>query len=444
MRSLMPHQQSAFDWAKNRNHAALFLGMRLGKTLTAIRLAKNGTHRLVVCPLSVCRTWGDELNQENEQYHILTGSLKKRLNDLMNSPQDCWIITNYEGLITRNQRTPSGKPKAVPSAIATFHWDWVIVDESTRIRCPKSQITKVMCQVFKDTPHKIILSGIPTPENDTDIVTQMIFTYGEFMGCKSYWEWRHRYMINFGFNWAIKARYIKDVEKAVQALSFAVTRKEVGLGGEKVYQTRYIPVPPSVMKQHQMVKTDLMTENRMTKSVLVGLLWMQQLATGIYEGHTHNAKINELNELVTGELAKEPLLVWCRYSAEIAQIKEHLKVPYTYIDGACSLSERWAAINQLKTGQVSVLILQARCAQFGLDLSHARTAIYYGHYWDGEIRAQSEERMVHPLKKDPLLFIDLVGKDTIEEQIVKVSRQKNVTSESFLSELTKATFGVSN
>ena len=85
--------------------------------------------------------------------------------------------------------------------------------------------------------------------------------------------------------------------------------------------------------------------------------------------------------------------------------------------------------------RLQIICAQGRCGQYGLDWSVADTAIYYSNWYDGEIRQQSEDRIVHPKKKEPLLYIDLVAEDSIDEEVVAILKRKKLNAREFAVEL---------
>jgi SNF2 family DNA or RNA helicase len=87
-----------------------------------------------------------------------------------------------------------------------------------------------------------------------------------------------------------------------------------------------------------------------------------------------------------------------------------------------------------------ILLVQMKCGKFGLDLSAASTAIYYSNGFSLEDRLQSEDRIVSPTKKDPLLFIDLLTQGTVDESILRTLKKKNITSRSFMEKLMEDLF----
>src|SRR6476620_8990239 len=148
--TLFPHQEQALRYAQQRDHIALFMEMRLGKSVVAIRWAQpfHG-RRLVVAPLSTLKGWEQELRDEGETDVVwLTGISARARASLVTTAAHRWHLINYEALRSWHD---------APS----IRWSCLIVDESTRIRNPKALITKMLTRKFFDVPHRAILTGLP-------------------------------------------------------------------------------------------------------------------------------------------------------------------------------------------------------------------------------------------------------------------------------------------
>ena len=445
-RKLMPHQRDALQKTASRPGAAFFMEMRLGKTLAAIRWAMQFELEsyLVVCPLSVIHSWKKELAAEGLSCVALTGDKneKQGLLERHKNP-DGWYITNYEALIETGHKTRSGKPKVVSSFILNYSWECAILDESTRIKNPKSLTTKNCMDKLYQIPFKAVLSGLPNPEGPEDFVTQMIFTFGTFMGCEDFWQWRARHMQQYGPSWVVKRKAIGQVRAEVQERAFVLTRQDAGMGSKKVYEQRRVKLPQKCYKAIEQLREHYELPGRMTKDLLVTLTWEQQIAGGCYSTKevadlTHNAKVNELIYLIQGELKNEPLLIWCRFTAEISLVKETLTkkgVRVEAITGDTAPDDRASSVERFQSGGFKILIMQTRCMQMGIDLSTASTAIYYSNYFDYEVRAQSEDRVIHPRKHEPVLLVDLVAEGTIDEDVVSALISKRMDSRVFLRRL---------
>jgi SNF2 family DNA or RNA helicase len=82
-----------------------------------------------------------------------------------------------------------------------------------------------------------------------------------------------------------------------------------------------------------------------------------------------------------------------------------------------------------------VLLMQIKVAKFGIDLSAADTMIRYSMTYSYEDVSQSEDRIVHPLKKSPLHYVDLVARNTVDEDLIEVIQDKKIDAKLFMSKL---------
>lgn len=442
LRKLMPHQLQALRWAMPRKTLALFMEMRLGKTAVAIRWvkhtapARNEYRVLVVGPLTVLPAWEDELLKEGvpaDRAVYLTGDKKKRTAPLIDFDWG-WYLTNYEAL--RSSPVMLRAP-----------WTHIILDESTRIRNPKAQITKLLTNNnFLNKPCRAILSGFPAPEGMLDYFCQMRFLEDEFMGKRNYYEFRQRYFRQYGYDWWCPPKNRKQILEAIRSKAFVLTRKEAKLGSKKIYETRTIEPTPLQKKLTEKIKKEFAygeQKEQETKWNVSKLQWLGRVAGGFDpEGNLiGEGKVKEILTLLQGELKREKVVIWFRYTKEIHSVVHFLRrnrILAEPITGEFSPEERRKTVKKFQTSKsLRVICVQGKCAPYGLDFSAASTAIYYSNWYDGEIRVQSEDRIVHPKKKEPVLYIDLVTKGSTDVHAVRLLKKKKLSSKMFLHQLQK-------
>jgi SNF2 family DNA or RNA helicase len=69
----------------------------------------------------------------------------------------------------------------------------------------------------------------------------------------------------------------------------------------------------------------------------------------------------------------------------------------------------------------------------GLTLTAANTAIYFSNSFSLEERLQSEDRCHRIGTKEPVVYIDLVAADTVDERIAAALQSKAATAEEILA-----------
>lgn len=434
-KSLFPYQKEALTYAQTRSRIALFMEMRLGKTLVCIRWLENKTGPfLIVAPVEALSGWENELRGERvtpSDITVLYGTKKQRLDKLADSNSQSWCLINYEGL------------RVIDKAIHAVSWGAVVLDESTRIRNPKARTTKYCLSAFSNVRHKAILTGLPDPEGPIDYYCQMSFLNGGFLGCHNYWIFRHKFFKtdSRGWNWEPKAGSIDRIKRDVHGSSFLLSRDKANIGSKKLYQKRVVDMTPGQIKLYNQVKNQFAYEEQETKWVITQVLWMARIAGGFNADGTElisKKKMNELIRLLREDLKKEQVVVWFRFNRELhaaCEVMSRLKIPFEFITGSVDKSLRPSIIQRFQSGVFRVLAMQVKCGRFGLDCSAADTAIYYSNPYDGEDRAQTEDRIVHPQKEKPLLLIDLVSRNSIDEDVIRILKDKRQSSKQFMRAL---------
>jgi SNF2 family DNA or RNA helicase len=115
---LWTHQHEAISFAAARPAALWDMGMGTGKSRCAIELAKRtGAKRmLVLCPLSVCSAWSDQLSKFGSdlvEINLRRGSVKDKhkrakmaLARAAALDQPCVVVVNYESARNETAREP--------------------------------------------------------------------------------------------------------------------------------------------------------------------------------------------------------------------------------------------------------------------------------------------------------------------------------------------------
>lgn len=438
--------------------------MRLGKTRVSIAWANaHGCRRnLVVCPVTVIGSWQDELKIVGEPAPYIMRDPER----LHASAQYKWNLTNFEFV------------RLHPN-ISTMDWDAVIVDESTRIKDPKSQVGRALIggtakRKVRGTeeyervafpgchaPHRAILSGLPAPEGPLNYFCQFQFLHGGMLNCRGYYMFRDHFFAPGPMGWdyepTSRGRFM--IKQYLHENAFVLSRKQAGLKNHKVYETRRVELPPALRRAYNKVEKEYIAEYEGrhlgdTQWAMVASTWLARMAGGflpvqptvdLNEDITDSpgefvsdAKVKELVALVMTELKDQQIIVWYRFNAEIEESISALRkvgIDAAAIMGVTPYATRDQFRRMFAKGEIRIILCQIKCARYGIDLSAADTAIYFSNSYALEERAQSEDRIVHPLKTTPLLYIDLVAANTVDEAVVETLREKHADARYFLSKL---------
>lgn len=437
MTQLRPYQLDGIDYLKKNKKAFLAWEMRLGKTLTVLRTFNSLPGiKLVVCPKPVIEVWCEAMKDEKIwDYTAFSSSWRENILTFLHSQHipAKWLIANFEAV----QRLPKEILETV---------DTIIVDESVRLKSPNAKTTKFFLDNFKETKRKVLLSGNPNPNSDLDLFTQMQFLHGSWMNCDNYWQFRQKFFKSDLMGWQFWARTSskETIKIEFQKSAFILKRKAVGLDCEKIYEKRYVDMPKHLKKEYKRMEKEFVAtlpksgEELETNQILAQLSYLQQMAGGhLLKEKFSDFKVKELVNLLEGELKGEQVVVWCRFRWEIEQISKALmkKVPMDFINGSVPIPDRKEINKEFKEGRLKVLVMQIQTGRYGLNLSSADTAIYFSNTFSSDDRTQSEDRILDVKKKQPLLYVDLITRDSVDEHIHKVLKRKKKNSD-FVMEVT--------
>ncbi len=448
-RPLMEHQQDALEYCLSRQNIALLMEMRLGKTLVAIRWAKELEKRgepmgnvLVVAPVTVLRSWRNELVLEDEHAVMVNGlnAAKRRqaFLDAFNIEHRTWVLANYELLLSDDY-------------LLTAPFDLVILDESTRIKNPKAKTTMRVTKAWRTVPHRAILTGMAAPESELDFFCQFKFLHGSFMGCHSFWEYRAKFFQEsddyWKRGWVPRENSSTVIKRTVHMKAFVRRRTELNIGSRKIFSTRYVDMSPEQHRFHKDIfkRYEFDTkegDKKETDYAIVRGTWLARVAGGFTPDGQQigEGKQKELLSLLHGELSGQGVVVWFRFNDELFAVRDILEKEYFgkvgVITGDTPTEQREIARKMFNEGTgTRVLLCQVMCAKYGIDCSGADTAVYYSNAYSCEARIQSEDRIVHPMKKRPLLYIDLVANGSLDEDVVPKLQDKTYNARWLMSRL---------
>ena len=445
-----PAQVRGMQYAFSKARIALFMEMRLGKSMVVIRWARQHecARVLVITPNDTVYDWRNELILEGvapRDIYVLEGSGIEKL-WTAEEVDTGWVIVNYEAI--RSVKRKNKKTQMDTGVgILKLPWDAIILDESTAIRNPRAATTKTLLRHTGHIPYRALMSGLPNPHSELDYFCQMLFLHGDFMGFHNYWAFRERlYTPDVrGWDWRPKKDTTERVRTAVHQSAFILSRKDAGVGKRVRTARRYVTMTPSQKRLYQGVEKNFEAGNLETLWAPTRELWLARLAGGFHPDRAEHpeminpGKVHIIQHLLDNDLRNDQVVIWFRFNAELDAVAEALKrdgVTYRCIkggQGADGKRQNQQFKEEFQRGEAQVILMQAMMGKFGWNLSCSSTAIYYSNVYDWEIRAQTQDRILDVRKHDPLLLIDLVTRGTVDEDVVDVLQDRKVTSQLFNS-----------
>ncbi|HQX48537.1 MAG TPA: SNF2-related protein [Planctomycetaceae bacterium] len=444
---LRDYQKDGLSWLHFLNDfrlgGCLADDMGLGKTIQVLsllearrtrRLKSGETRRpsLVVVPKSLIFNWSNEATRFTPKLKIVnyTG-LQRRDHDLA----DVDIILTTYGTLRKD----------IVDLQAT-QFDYIVLDEAQAIKNSGSQAAKA-CRLLK-ADHRLAMTGTPVENHLGELWSLFEFLNPGMLGASSAFQ----KLTAASNNEDDKAAALNTLSKALRPFMLRRTKQQVltELPG-KTEQTLYCEMPPKQRKLYNELRdyyrvqlSSKIKELGLKRSkihVLEALLRLRQAAChqGLIDSKRQNedsAKLDTLLEQLT-QIAEDghKALVFSQFTSLLAIVKKKLDkvgIRYEYLDGKSN--KRQEIVSRFQTDEKCPLFLiSLKAGGHGLNLTAADYVFILDPWWNPAVEAQAVDR-AHRIGQDRHVFAyRLICKDTVEERILEMQKDKQQLAESIIS-----------
>tara|TARA_Y100000289_G_scaffold44610_1_gene44535 strand:+ start:333 stop:1769 length:1437 start_codon:yes stop_codon:yes gene_type:complete len=466
------HQKDALKKCWNKEAFAIFAEMGTGKTKIALDNAcilynKGKIDRLlVIAPKGTYMNWVEQEIPTHVPDYIEKDILAWKPNITEKYEMQLKAIRNVENfklkIFVMNVESLSTKKGCYYAKLFLTGKSMMIVDESTTIKNPQAKRTKNVLGLAREAKYRRILTGSPVTQSPMDLWAQMDFLDPEILGQSSFYAFRTKYAVMITANAAggthkyqkiVKFRNLAQLGNLVSPHSYRILKKDCLDLPEKTFTKRIVELSEEQQKAYNEMKTSAITvlkgQPSTAVNVLTQLIRLHQITCGHMKTddgeviNLKNSRLEELMQILSETTGKA--IIWANYIHDILNIEAAIKKEYgptsycTYY-GATKQEDRQRCIYdfQNKKNDCRFFIGNTQTGGYGITLTAASTVIYYSNNYDLEKRIQSEDRAHRIGQKNPVLYIDLVAKKTVDEKIIQALRNKvNIAREISGEELSK-------
>ena len=446
------HQIEAFRFAMERllrggGAALLALEMGVGKTLVALMvLAAMAARRILICcPLRVVPVWEQQIERHLDLPLIVValddsvGSVankkklaeeKLKLAEVTGRP--LVIIINYDSV----WRSPFA------DWAEAQQWDLIIADESHRLKAPGGKASLAFKRLRSHARYRLALTGTPLPHSPLDAYAQFRFLNQAIFG-PSFAAFRQKYAVMGGFQkkQVTGFQHLAELEALMKTITFRVSKDVLDLPPE-THVTYECDLSAEALRVYRDLEEDFVAEVRdgrvTAANAMVKLLRLQQVAGGWVKTddgqyrRVDSAKQNLLADTFEDIGAGEPVVVFCRFHADLDAVHEAAK---TAGFESLELSGRRDQLKLWQDGQAQVLAVQISAGGVGVDLTRARYSIYYSLSFSLGEYDQALSRVHRPGQTRPVEHIHLVARNTVDRKIMRALEKRAEVVEAILAEI---------
>ncbi len=393
---------------------------------------------LIVCPLSVISTWETELlKHSNLDFEIMEGSRIKKLGSLLavKKPPEI-LICNYESV------------RIYKKAFIQKKFCMAIADESTKIKNPGIKLTWAFYGAFAKTKYKLILTGLPTPNNILDLYSQYKFLNPSVFGTR-YSDFKNEYAKFAGEdgNIFIGPKNIEKFRRKLYTIGITFKRKQLFDLPPKTYQVRTVTLSAKERTAYRSMKEEFLawlsaSDKIVATNVLTQFLRLHQINSGFLtkDGvatEIGTSKLKAFTDYMQTEVlgTETKTLVFIQFIHTLKKVQawaEKKKLNPSVVYGGVR-KKRADEIRKFQNDPTSkIFIGQISTVNLGLDLTAANIAIFLESNFSWGDRHQCEGRIDRYGQTRKTTIIDFIVPDSIDSYILKVLRSKRQFSESIL------------
>ncbi len=437
--SLRDYQQTGFNWLAQLSHwgvgACLADDMGLGKTiqaLAAILLRAADGPTLVVAPLSVTSNWQEEAGRFAPTLNVIVfgpGDRRETINNLQ--PFDL-LIVSY-GLLPLEAELLCG-----------VQWQTVVLDEAQAIKNMQTKRSKSAMNLQAE--FKIITSGTPVENHLGELWTLFNFLNPGLLG--SFKDFNEKFAIPIERDQDsgsrnhlrklirpfILRRLKNDVLQELPAKTEITLKVEMSRDESLLYEAQRIKALENISshdeegagQQHLRILGEIMKLRRLCCNPSLVLP----------DCNIASSKLKVFGDTVQELLGNNhKALVFSQFVGHLEILRKYLDatdISYQYLDGSSTIKKRKQRIADFQNGKGDVFLISLKAGGAGLNLTAADYVIHMDPWWNPAVEDQASDRVHRIGQKRPVTVYRLVVKDSIEEQIVALHKQKRDLADSLL------------
>ena len=437
------HQIESFNYALTHNKFLLGDEQGLGKTKQALDIAVARKHKmrhcLIVCGVNNLKwNWYKEVEiHTNEKAHILgsrvnrkgktvIGTSAERLADLKQIHDEYFLITNIETL----------RDKSIQSQIKKMCSDGIIgmtiIDEIHKCKNSQSKQGKAIhccCSYYR-----LALTGTPLMNNPVDLynvlkwleVENHSLTYFKNLYCE---------MGGFGGYEIIGYKNLDQLENSLNKNMLRRRKEEVLDLPPKIYTDELLDLDSSQDKLYRDVTNQIIEDIdriMLLPNPLTELIRLRQVTSNpniLTSKNITNVKYDRIVDILASTTDK--VIIFSNWTKVINPL--YIKLSSLGYNPALVTGESKDPIlemNKFQSDNTCKVILGTTPALgTGYTLTAANTVIFIDEPWSKAIKDQAEDRCHRIGTKGTVNIITLICKDTIDERIHQIIKNKGELSD---------------
>ncbi len=442
---LRPYQTYGFKWLRTLAEygfgGILADDMGLGKTLQMIAVLLNAKEArekdpsLIVCPASLVYNWQEECVRFAPllKTSVIAGTKAERELRLKRTVEYDVLITSYD-LLKRDILQYSD-----------LQFNYMVIDEAQFVKTQTTAAAKSVRLV--QARRRFALTGTPIENRLSELWSIFDFLMPGYLYNYETFKRQFETPIARSQDQEVSSRLQKMISPFVLRRLKSDVLKELP---DKLEEVRYVRFGGEQQRLYDAQATKIRTMlektsdedmNRNKIQILAQLTRIRQICCDpslIFEDYKEaSAKREACLDLIRSAMdSGHRILVFSQFTSMLALLEKDLTdtgIEWYTITGATPKQERVDLVRRFNEGNIPVFLISLKAGGTGLNLTGADTVIHYDPWWNVAAQNQATDRAHRIGQTRTVCVYKLIGKDTIEERILKLQQDKQDLADEILS-----------
>lgn len=444
--TMRQYQKEGYQWLQTMAHyhfgGILADDMGLGKTIQVIGyieslLSQNKQAKiLIITPSSLVYNWKDEFDKFSNliSLNLISGNASERQLALSLDYQNVFI-TSYDLL------------KRDIDLYTHLVFDCCIIDEAQAIKNANTLASKTVKQI--KAQQRFALSGTPIENSLAELWSIFDFLMPGYLS--NYHHFKKRYEVPI-----VKKQNQEQLDKLKKSVApFILRRLKKDVLKELPDKNEIVLFSTMEEEQKKLYLANALEMMNLLKTkfkekqgdqnkllVLTYLMKLRQLCNHprlVYENYTSpSCKLEQCMELIQNNIdSNHRILLFSQFTSMLDLIIPELQkqhIPFYLLTGSTSKTERIRLVHEFNKNAVPIFLISLKAGGTGLNLIGADVVIHFDPWWNLSAQNQATDRTHRIGQKRKVTVYKLIVKDSIEEKILQLQKQKYELAQSIVEE----------
>ncbi|MBU2177539.1 MAG: DEAD/DEAH box helicase [Gammaproteobacteria bacterium] len=442
---LHEYQKKAIEFGLENKAVFMAMDLGLGKTAVALKIVQQLKQKAIVfAPLRVIyNTWPDEIKKWTPEltYDILHGLDKG--NVFRKSKADILLI-NFDGL--------KWFSKEVLKSYIKWHKRILILDESSMIKSPSTlrfKLLKKMMPLWSN--YRFCLSATPAPNGYYELWSQYyMLDKGEKL-FPVFYQFRNKFFNYSGpplYKTTIRKGAYEQIRDLIKPITYRLDANDYISMPDIIYNDIPLVLSSPLQKKYKELEDKFFLEfvgaeatafSAAALSMKLRQFIQGAVYTDLRDGSfypLHHIKIDALKELLETS-AGQPILCAIQFKFELRMIHEFIDKSIPCVSGGTSIADANYFITAWNESKLPLLLCHPASLGHGVNLqAGGHIMLWFGLTWSLEHYKQLNGRLIRQGQKNASVTVNhLIMKNTIDERVVKVLKDKDASQSKLLDAL---------